>query len=269
MDCPIVNRTAKRSSRLFWGRIPHAVYLCAFATLVSGCFSSRIDAYAYVKNQGQDEISTKYRYHLEAVNKIKKGLAGALTDDSSADFHRKVDLCAALKKYQPNVFADKGIPLVVNEISRVSDVKKRYWLTQNLATQTGFIIPTRYYRLCKMTYEIKLAKRDRAVGSVSMGWCGKWGVSLIIPSSWILDDSPEDCSGAGYCVSETVYNQSDVDYGMLRNAPYWNVDKALAYAVASKLKEMEDSGEINALFSEIEMLKPSNSDLPIKSEQLQ
>ena len=77
------------------------MYLCAFAALVSGCFSSRIDAYAYVNNQGQDEISTKYRYHLEAVNKRK--VSGAYTDDSSADFYRQVDLCAALKKYQPNI----------------------------------------------------------------------------------------------------------------------------------------------------------------------
>ena len=252
MDCTIVNCTAKRSSLLLWGGIPHAVYLCAFAALVSGCFSSRIDAYAYVNNQGQDEISTKYRYHLEAVNKRK--VSGAYTDDSSADFYRQVDLCAALKKYQPNVFADKGIPLVVDEISRVSDVKERYWLTQYLASRTLFVIPTRYYRLCKMTYEIKLAKRDRAVGTVSMGWCGKWGVSMIIPSSWVLDDSPEDCSGAGYYISEMVNNQSMVNHGMLRNAPYWNVDKALAYAVASKLKEMEDSGEMNALFSQVDIL---------------
>ena len=259
MDCLIVNRTTKRSSCLLWGSISHAVYLFSFATLVSGCFSSRIDAYAYVKNQGQDEISTKYRYHLEAVN--KKQVSGAYTDDSSADFYRHADLCAALKKYQPNVFADKGIPLVVDEISRTSDVKKKYWLTQFLAFRTAFISPTRYYRACKMTYAIKLAKRDKAVGTVSMGWYGKWGVSLIIPSSWILDDSPEDCSGAGYYVSETVNNQSGVDHGMLRNAPYWNVDKALAYAVAAKLKEMEDSGEIDALFSEVDMLKSLSSDM--------
>ena len=225
--------------------------LCMFPVFLSGCFSARMDAYACSKDFGPD-IKTRYRYRLEKVSKKDIFSAGEYLEDCHADFWRKVDLCKSLQEYQPNVFSNKGIPVAVSEISRTTDRPFINDWTFNFSARFSlFIIPVRDSLSTKVMYAVKVAKRNDIAKTVDIGWSGKWGVSTIIPSKWILDDTPgERPVGAGYCVSETVENQSMVGHGMLTQAPYWNVDKALAYAVAAKLKEMEESGEMDAILSE-------------------
>lgn len=229
------------------------VMLCASASAMAGCFSARIDAYACTKDYGLD-IKTRYRYRLEKVSKkdfLSGGLSAVMSlEDYCADFYRKVDLCKALQEHQPNVFSSKGVPVIVNEVSRDADHPFVNDLAFNLCLRLGFIVPVRDYLSSKITFAVKVAKSNDIVKTVDIGWYGKWGVSLIMPPTWILDDTPEERpAGAGYYVSETVKNKSWAFHGMLTDSPYWNVDKALAYAVASKLKEMEESGEMDAILS--------------------
>lgn len=228
--------------------ILRVVMLCAGVSVMAGCFSARIDAYAYTKDYGPD-IKTRYRYRLEKVAK-KDFMSCGYLEDSKADFFRKVDLCKALQEHQPNVFSSKGVPVIVNEVSRDADHSFVNDLAFNLCLRLGFIVPVRDYLSSKITFAVKVAKSNDIVKTVDIGWYGKWGVSLIMPPTWILDDTPEERpTGAGYYVSETVKNKSWAFHGMLTDSPYWNVDKALAYAVASKLKEMEESGEMDAILS--------------------
>ena len=226
------------------------VMLCALPVSLSGCFSARIDAYACTKDFGP-EIKTRYRYRIEKVSKKDLFSTGEYLEDSHADFWRKVDLCKSISEHQPNVFSGNGIPVAVSEVSRTTDRPFINALFFNVSL--GFslcIIPVRDYLSTKVTYAVKVAKRNDVVKSVDIGWCGKWGISTIIPSKWILDDTPEDRPvGAGFYVAETVENQSMFSHGMLTHAPYWNVDKALAYAIAAKLKEMEESGEMDSILS--------------------
>ena len=222
--------------------------LCASTAALAGCFSARIDAYAYTKDF-RPEIKTRYRYRLEKVSK-KDFMSCGYLEDPKADFHREVDLCKSLQEYQPSVFSNKGIPVVVNEISRINNRPFfndwAFWFSARFSL---FIVPVRDSLSSRITFAVKVAKRNDIVRTVVVGWHGKWGVSSIMPSKWILDDSPEDYPvGVGYSASETVENKSMFGVGFT-NSPYWNVNKALAYAVAAKLKEMEESGEMDAILS--------------------
>ena len=235
---------------------------------LSGCITSswRNAAVVKVANHGAN-VSTRHRYHLSCV----------YVGDKSQRLNIKDDF---FSKFQPNVFAADGIPVSMrirmkNSTSGFSALD----VLLHMCTFTIFPVVVNTSVIYDCFIEVDDIDNNGVLFEVVD--MGDNATSHLVPSPlWWYTDSPdvEGCpvfSQHGQTMILTwlkceVYNQNkgvlgkdEKSYGTIANVTSFNINllsqqnkdfpfdglmqRAFAYGVAVKLKELEDSGKIDAM----------------------
>ena len=212
-------------------------------SMLSGCICvrDRYSATSSVKDIG-DRIATRNRYRLVAVYGAEKlGVTGDWTE--------------LIMREQPGVFSRNGIPIVVRSAGDSGWLSIHGW-TGILAFLTLNLVPD-----CMGSYADKLsfkleAKEDRTVAAffdVERAYENSRGcITALIPFG-----GPPDVDGRKtFWISDSDVDPhpktkvTDYEWSIMGGARTLNNEycrKAFAYAAASMLKELEDTGKIDAM----------------------
>ena len=248
-------------------------YSLALSGVFAGCVSERADVYADVKNVGPT-VRTRYRYKIVAYKwkcpdviqayYQNPGLGNAKLDECRKEYERTVlnRYSSSFCRTQPSVFSDTGIPIVLREISNTatSDI----FPTFPLSILSIFVFPAWIQRTTENVVAISVGNTDVQIEKFSVGMSLKTAMSAIIPSSLVFNDKCAECAkDAGYSSSSTVKDCIFFDNSRVSESDC--VDRVMAYAVASKLKQLEDAGQIDMVIAQ----NTRNQDLgPAKSLQM-
>lgn len=207
--------------------------VAAGALLVAGCWHVRNYAVSDTKDYGM-QLKTRYRYHVVASLK-------AFSDQ----FEREM----------PSVFARDGIPITLHTSQEVLPGKSWSYLDGD-----DFVLFDFLYFCCQMgtcwtilplhmkgneqtrAYSIEILELDAPKEQINVCECNDKIAGCLIPIVPFLcyhgNPAPEKfAQGHGFETHEYKLGDS-ADAAS-------NFKRALAYGVASKLKEMEDAGTIN------------------------
>lgn len=218
--------------------------------VLSGCYSFRNSETVSVKDIG-DRIETKRRYTLTGVN-IRDDKQDASVDEK----HR------LLKAMFPGVFADDGIPFILN-YTRSIGTRRYDWLgsrgwTEALAACTLGIYPKQTCLGMVNTFRVEM-NCDSSVHAdfdlVSTTECA----DAIFPTAFsTLNGKPDVGDLRAYWTERKVSGGAEgtklsnamiYKWASMRPLDFGDplVQAAFAYGVASKLKELEDSGEVDSM----------------------
>ena len=93
---------------------------------------------------------------------------------------------------------------------------------------------------------INVGNADIDIGKVTVGMKSMESLSLIIPSSLVLcGEGADSRKDAGYSMSALMKNR--IFFDRSETPEQDRVDGVMAYAIASRLKELEDSGQMDAI----------------------
>ena len=213
--------------------------------MVAGCCHVRKVAIANVKNLGP-KVSTRYRYRVVEFHKLKDWMAG--TDVGYGGM-----LMSYLKKFQPGVFADDGIPVIVKKDYDSRSDKSKWWRFPHGAAQeflcflyefpTGFTLPCNFKEEeSSDSFMLGLVEPDGG-GSMKSSFDFYYArdevVSFLSPLAWLFyiygGNAPDRFNG-GVEFKEDEWTV----FGSGRTVDY----EAKAYGIAVRLKELEESGKI-------------------------
>jgi len=223
--------------------------------LVGGCVSERTDVWADVKDFGPS-IRTRHRYKLSGYrwkcpDEIRAyfqnpGLGNAKLNEWCRENERIIfnRYSAALYKHQPDVFSDTGIPIVLNEVS--STQSSDIFPTFVLSILSFFAFPAWIQGSGEDVVAIDVGNSGVGIGKVVVGMCSQESISLIIPSSLLLNGEGAHCEkDTGY--STSFFEKNRIFFDRYKTSERDGVGGIMAYAIASRLKELEDSGQIDAI----------------------
>ena len=200
-------------------RIASFLLLCAVASL-AGCCHRRIVAAADARDYG-DMIRTAYRYRLVCAGK--------------EEWQWRAD---SLQLHQPHVFDDTGVPVIYDVTETLNDDGEN--ATEFLLVATCGIFPgmwtSHLHRRCVLSCGgKKIASFDVCARKATATALHPLPVLLF---SW----GGTTCFASGREFSAHRYNHEIFP-------PYCGIDtQALAYGIASRLKEAEEAGVIDDQF---------------------
>ena len=191
-------------------------------------------------NGGDERIRTKFRY------RVMKKVLGSTVDALFENF----------EKWQPDVFDKAGMPVVIEDRIETSRTKSWYW-TWAFSAMSLWTLPVIEVIHLHETCPFTIVYADDLNTSVRM--CGH-AVSAFANNPVPLLVS---CWGATVCVPAGKTFSEHSYQGIMQNA---NVDvdlkkRALAYALAVRLKELEDSGRINDTLVSLVMSKQNIAEI--------
>lgn len=252
---------AGRMLAIVWTEIlgPHFMRVAASVLVVSGtlagCVSERVDVWADVKDMGPD-IKTRHRYKLagykwKCPDEIRAyfqnpGLGDAKLNEWCKENERMIFMrySTSFCRFQPNVFSDTGIPIVLNEVS--STQHSELFPTFVLSILSFFAFPAWIQGSGEDVVAINVGNADIDIGKVTVGMKSMESLSLIIPSSLVLcGEGADSRKDAGYSMSALMKNR--IFFDRSETPEQDRVDGVMAYAIASRLKELEDSGQMDAI----------------------
>jgi len=223
--------------------------------LTIGCIAvGRYETYADVKENGSSVV-TKNRYTLvryeEDANSKPRHYSDEEWKNALADMARRYE--KSLKKFQPGVFSDNGIPIVIRGVS------ERFYLGENggglgfynfFAVCSFCILP--YFNSNRSTEAIEIMIEDNPAVGFDVEFVRKdrqMDVMLCSPFSIFAFGFPYDAPDwkgveSNYKQSANYCNLLPFDGSSFSAAYGKSYERVQAYAIASKLKEMEDSGKI-------------------------
>lgn len=218
----------------------------AFALLVAfttGCGHLRIVVASNAKDCGES-IRTRFRYSLTCGDG-----AGRQNEYTVAGFQMR----------HPEVFAPDGIPILVKIEDTLKDTCEINQVTSFLSVMTIGVVPMtmngHLHRRCT------LSVAGRRIGQVDMCAHGDsaapffFFIPLPFPMLVFAGDG-DVCVASGRKFVEHKYGISAIG-----SISYHGLDdKAMAYGIASRLKEAEDSGVINERFATMMTARQSLSD---------
>lgn len=208
------------------------------ALLANGCFSVRNSAVPMVDDIGTD-VFTKYRYRLTCVY-----------NGDNSEMLWFGDACMA--RYYPRVFATDGLPIALR-------IRFKTFTTPN----TWAILLS----LCSLEVIPAVQKRDStfscSVGLVDATDCNvtfdlvsrfESAFSFGVPTAFLLyNEEPTDAGHRVFfktersiCKGSSFMPSFDPEELMERDVQF---QQGLAYAIAVKLKELEDSGRVDAMLN--------------------
>ena len=245
------------------------VLLSLVSGMVAGCVSERMDIWADVKDMGPD-IRTRHRYKLagykwKCPDEIRAyfqnpGLGDAKLNEWCKENERMIFMrySTSFCRFQPNVFSDTGIPIVLNEVS--STQHSELFPTFVLSILSFFAFPAWIQGGGEDVVAINVGNADIDIGNVTVGMKSMKSLSLIIPSSLVLyGEGAGSRKDAGYSTSALVKNR--IFFDRSETSAQDCVDGVMAYAIASRLKELEDSGQMDAILVQSN-LRHDNSQFP-------
>ena len=221
----------------------------AFSTCVcvAGCISMRHATMVDVPDIG-DKITTKYRYYCVGTSHddFRRWLEEG-KEDIGCPFLRGSSLDAqnrrGLSKFQPNVFSDGGIPIVLVRRTIASD----RWGNSE-ASQLGWFV----FYMCtagllpfhphgseeESQILVTIADERLVEKQISVKTRSDEIVSMLTPSAFLFYHGKPTFDGHE---KSKVFSKTVCRIGA---GPCYTGDEALAYGLAAKLKELEDSGMI-------------------------
>ena len=231
------------------------VSLSLVSGMLAGCVSERAYVWADVRDIGPN-IRTRHRYKLSGYkwkcpDEIRAyfqnpGLGDAKLNEWCKENERMIfkRYSTAFSRFQPDVFSDSGIPILLNEVS--STQSSELFPTFVLSILSFFAFPAWIHGSGEDVIAINVGNADIDIGKVTVGMKSLESMSLIIPSSLVLfDDGADGAEDARYSKSALVTNRIFFDRSETSGQDC--VDGVMAYAIASRLKEMEDSGQMDAI----------------------
>lgn len=204
--------------------------------LSNGCTFTRYTAIPQVKDCGPT-ISTRFKYRLEEYRLPKEIKASKEFSIKLAGELRKtmVELC-------PNVFSDDGVPFVVSRgESKFSQVGLLSGLISFLTIR---IIPQALHNYRDTKFSLDMSEDETIYSSTEVKYIEDVAISLSPFAMFFYNGAPDVPSNMRFWYVR--------EYGV-GTAQAWGDEpritiepnrKALAYAIAVKLKELEDSGRI-------------------------
>lgn len=223
--------------------VPRFLLVTCLLNMVCGCFSSRISAIPLVRDMGC-QISTRYRYRLVSI----------YSEEESGDHNTKQQY---LKKCYPDVFSDYGMPFSVRYITGSSQAK--YGWSTFLFICSCFIIPEFHRYEEEFLYEIKMSN-DNSVGSQFTVVCLEENSGAPMPTGLIpFTGEPDGDEHRIFWRSEKKIGE-DPGIGRYTLSTTFSLtnqisSQAFAYAVAVRLKELENEGKIDAMLRRCEAAK--------------
>ena len=184
---------------------------------ISGCYCSRIVSASDARDYG-DSIRTRFRYRLVCTGNDGK-------DELMPKSQR-------LQMFQPDVFDDDGIPVA---LSVRDTLNTESWMGTLHLHRRGSISAAGQQHLAS----VEACSRDvfilgflPPIPLLKCSWCG----------------SP--CFRSGHVFGSNSYGSYEDYIRAYYNPPSYDFcDMAMAYGIASRLKEAEDTGKINEGFA--------------------
>lgn len=213
------------------------IMFVVLSVLACGCTSNRYSAYATVDDVGAN-VYTKYRYKTSCA--FKGDSSEQLWFDGSF-----------LPKCQPGVFSADGLPIVLRIEYKKLDGS--YGWTVLLSMLSCWVIPQLNEYDTTFSCSIELTDEEGCNSNFEIVRKIESALSIIAPTAFlffngdakvdgkrVFSETKQDVSGnMGWC--------SNAEEEVLRYDV--QVRQALSYAMASKLKELEDSGKIDAMLA--------------------
>ena len=213
------------------------------AALVSGCGHLRIVAASNAKDCGES-IRTRFRYSLTC------GDGAGMQDEYTV---------ARFRMRHPEVFASDGVPILVKMEDTLENTCEINQVTGFFSVMTLGIIPmtTSWHQHRRCT----LSVAGRRIGRVDMCAHGDSAVPFFffipLPFPMLVFSGDGDvCVASGRKFVEHKYGPNAIGA-----ATYHGIDdKAMAYGIASRLKEAENAGVIDERFVTMMTARQSLSD---------
>ena len=215
------------------------IFLLLAATLTQGCSFTRVrnSAVPMVADVGP-RVSTKHRYRISCLYKGDSAETMKISADS-------------LMKYQPLVFSPRGIPVALR--GELGGTQIGLGWTQLLSALSIGVFP--FLSSISCTYRVAIEFADESDGKSMVDIAGVTDTS----DSWLPTALPF-FSGAPNVRGCQVFYETDwntekqhfqnsiVSYQLEKlAAEHALFQQALAYAIAVRLKELEDSGVVESL----------------------
>ena len=223
-----------RGIRLRGGLCGAAVMACCILSV--GCINHRYAYTPLVRDYGP-QIVTKHKYNVKLLMKLRSFSGAERLDD--------YDIMTKAVKSQPGVFSQSGLPIEVRGNRLPSKTEMPYQgllIVPALASFCSFsMLPLPISKEPYYDYEIRFDESSEVVSLKTRGHehgVVSWSpLALLCP---ISDFSPK--------ANERSFTWSE--YGVASNEAYRKQaelsDEALIYGTAVRLKELEDSGAVDA-----------------------
>ena len=251
------------------------VTLC-LCSVLSGCFSGSVRTYTAVSTDDiGDGISTKHRYTIKdsetllgitygnGIKSMESAIKNAIENKVSIKEKEADELiCESGNKVieymtskYPNVFSDSGIPVKIRLSSSTIGCRNQWTILLTILSVTLF--PEIGIQYEKRTVDLMIGDDIEVRDSFAHESVNEYAQG-IFPTALI------PFGGKPNCGTKRVYWRSDKVVGsdttvstrtkFYKRNPDLDLD-GFAYGVAAKLKEMEDSGKIDALLQKRERVK--------------
>lgn len=198
-------------------------------TLLSGCVHVKTYSTSTAPRYKQEQIVTKNKYKI-------------VKDSRTGDWNELYHINKSLQHCQPDVFAPNGIPLQLR--GRAFDIE-RLNATENItflfSGWTFFILPMYSYTSETRTFSV-LTERNQSLSPVIIKNREEECLSWLLPTTplfswiWMKWTAPDSENEWEVVHSVGFLWSSNVKYPKEK-------EKALAYALAVRLKEFEDTGK--------------------------
>lgn len=225
-------------------RVFSCALLVAFQLMsLSGCYSRRYGAIAMVDDVGAG-ISTRYRYCL--VSEDRKISPYAIASYSA--YYGNDTLVSEF----PHVFSEDGIKVVVRPGIRSSTSK--YSWTQAFCAMSLTLFPECCRNEDVCPYEIEIAGDSDTNSRIEVIEFYEFSRSISPLAFAVFAGMPDSEGNRLYYTREHLVGEFyPSSYPHARSTLYKH---AFAYAIAKRLKEMEDSGSVDTALRKMEEARP-------------
>jgi len=211
------------------------IAIAAFV-FAQGCMSERKSGVPMVDDIGAD-VSTRYRYRLSCVYKGEKSETVKLRGDLLASCY-------------PSVFSDNGLPIVLR--IQFNEFESFGAWTTLLSLCSLSVIPGITHWETTFNCAVELADESDGKAAFDLVNVFEQACSILVPSGFFVYTGDKKVPGRRvfsenrqYINSgNEIYDPSDFVGFVRNNVPF---RRALAYAVAVKIKELEDAGKIDVM----------------------
>ena len=213
----------------------YIVMCVAMFVLVSGCYNVRFAAIVEEPNVGPNVITT-HKYKLEEYFFSRKGSwVRGKHEKLKTDFER----------FYPGVFSDKGMPFVLYNGASF-DTKTKYDATGLLYVFSAGILPYCQHTECREKYLVMLKSKGKVEkAAFTNKFLRSSALTCYTPIALACFKDPPDA----YAAANQRYFWNTIAYGSDDDRFKIN-HQAIAYGVAIKLRELEQSGKVSSLMAE-------------------
>ena len=228
------NRCHTMMNRLFIGATVFAVLYMA------GCAHYRHSAISTVEG-GIQKVATRNRYTLMGT---KFSNQSSHADVAQENLYSRTFTNSELKGFQPDVFADNGIPFVLGGKSSGNYSRSYGWTMYFPFLSTLCALPQ--CLTCELPRGITVDVIDNPDARTSFDMCYRYDMAMSFTPASLLFYAGDASMPDGMKTGSVVSRHSVQSF----SGGYKNMDvsqEMLAYSIAASLKRMEDEGLISEL----------------------